>query len=68
MEIIQLPACWLSSDDLAKAFWNSFEDEETFTGGPDTLRFAQEIVDRGSDMWNWPSAVEDAEAYLTDNA
>ena len=68
MNATQLPACWLSVDALAKAFWNSFEDEEDFRGGEDTLRFAQEIVDRGEDMWNWPSAVTDAEAYIAGNA
>jgi hypothetical protein len=64
MNATQLPACWLSADALAVAFWDSFADADTFQGGVDTKRFAEEIVDRGEDMWNWPSAVEDAEAFL----
>jgi hypothetical protein len=57
-----------SADQLAKGFWNSFEDEETFTGTEETLQWAYAIVEAGDRMWNWPSAVTDAEAYIAGNA
>lgn len=64
MTITETPACWLSPQNLAYAFWGSFTDEENFVGSDDTEMYAREIVSRGDDMWNWPSAVTDAEAYL----
>lgn len=55
-------------DELAKGFWNSFEDEEEFRGSEETIHWARAIVEAGDRMWNWPSAVTDAEAYIAGNA
>jgi hypothetical protein len=57
-----------SPDKLVKGFYNSFEDEEEFRGSEETIEWARAIVDYGDAMWNWPSAVEDAEAYIAANA
>lgn len=58
---------WNTPEGLVKGFYNSFADEETFTGTDETLHWARAIVDAGDQMWNWPSVVTDAEAYIAQN-
>jgi len=55
-------------EGLVKGFYNSFEDPETFTGSDETIEWARGIVEAGDRMWNWPSVVADAEAYIAGNA
>lgn len=58
----------LTIDGLVKGFYNSFTDEEDFKGTEETYQFAQAIVERGEEAWNWPTAVEDAERFIAENA
>ncbi len=60
----QSAAPFMTEQGLAYAFWGSFTDEENFVGSADTETYARQIIARGDQMWNWPSAVTDAEAYL----
>jgi hypothetical protein len=55
-------------DGLVKGFYNSFEDEENFTGSHETIEWARAIIETGDGMWNHPYAVEDAERYIAENA
>jgi len=58
-------APFMTEQGLAYAFWGSFTDEQQFLGSPETEVYAREIIARGDQMWNWPSAVTDAEIYLS---
>lgn len=64
MSETQVPAAWLSVDGLVSAFYNSFIDEESFKGDERTLELAQDILDRGTDMWNHPTTIKDAEEFV----
>lgn len=58
----------LTADGLVKAFYNSFEDEESFKGSADTINLAREVVARGDEMWNHPYVIVDAEDYIKENS
>jgi hypothetical protein len=53
---------------LHDGFYNSFTDEENFTGSDETIQWARGIVEAGDRMWNYPYAVEDAERYIAENS
>lgn len=66
--VIDAFPAYKTPEGLVKGFYNSFEDEEEFRGSEETIQWAYAIVERGEDMWNWPSVVADAETYIAGNA